>query len=67
MGVFFKYLIYAVLIIAVYFILQGFWEENLISEPNVENVVIEVTDGTNNTAQSNSSKTKEMKKEPASF
>lgn len=51
MGTFVKYLIYILLIIAAYFILQGIWNGDLTKDSTESDIVVEVTDGANNAPQ----------------
>jgi len=47
MGTFIKYLIYIALILAVYFIVQGLWQENQAEStlsPEVEEIIINQSD-----------------------
>ena len=45
MGTFFKYVFYIVIIVAVYFIIQGIWESETPNEVTVEEIVEQTGNG----------------------
>lgn len=48
MGTLFKYLIYIVLIIIAYFVIQGVWENKITEDSTVKEVVNQVGSGVDN-------------------